>query len=189
MKKDYFTHSFQKQQTNKKTEKDREKAEDVRPNLLYEKQHFSDTSQQASKKCENWRNHFSRHRKRQNKKKNVKHVQQIKETDKIVFLVTRQKKKAYQKFTKIQKIVKKGYTWRKRRDNPRARKSKNMKWRKKRKKKHGETKKKNKWIEDEQKKEGIKRQNRHSKRENVDLKRNTPFLSLSQKRDSKNANF
>ena len=41
MKKDYFTHSFQKQQTNKRTEKERkmaerEKAEDV----LVEKQHF-----------------------------------------------------------------------------------------------------------------------------------------------------
>ena len=55
---------------------------------------FSDTSQQASKKCENWRKHFSRHRKaRQNKKIDVKHVQQTKETDKIVFFVTTQKKK------------------------------------------------------------------------------------------------
>ena len=34
---------------------------------------FSDTSQQASKKCENWRDHFSRHRKtRQNKKNKCK---------------------------------------------------------------------------------------------------------------------
>ena len=59
-----------------------------------------------------------------------------------------------------------------------------MKWRKKR-KKHGETKKENKWIEDEQK-EGTKRQNRHSKRENVELeKEHTVSLSLSQKKDSK----
>ena len=41
------------------------------------------------------------------RKINVKHVQQIKETDKIVFFVTKQKKKVEQKFTKIQKIVKK----------------------------------------------------------------------------------
>ena len=40
---------------------------------------FSDTSQRASKKCENWRNHFSRHRNIiQNKKIFVKHVQQKK---------------------------------------------------------------------------------------------------------------
>ena len=38
------------------------------------------------------------------------------------------------------------------------------------KKKHGERKKENKWIEDEQK-EGIKRQNRHSRRENVELEK------------------
>ena len=45
-----------------------------------------------------------------NRKINVKHVQHTKETDKILFFfVTQQKKKVQQKFTKIQKIVKKGY--------------------------------------------------------------------------------
>ena len=60
MNKDYFTHFFSKT-TNKQTrkqKKDRKIVEDVFTNLLDEKQHFSDTSQQASKKCENWRNHF-----------------------------------------------------------------------------------------------------------------------------------
>ena len=66
-----------------------------------------------------------------------------------------------QKFTKIQKFVKKGHRWSKRRDNPRARKIKNE-LAKKAKKTRRDTKK-NKWIEDEQT-EGIQRQNRHSKK-------------------------
>ena len=56
-KKDCFTHFFQKKKkpTNKRTEKERkmaerEKADVVFLNLLDEKQHFSDTSQQESKK-------------------------------------------------------------------------------------------------------------------------------------------
>ena len=63
-----------------------------------------------------------------------------------------------------------------------------MKWRKKRKNTERQ-KKENKWIEDEQK-EGIKRQNRHSKRENVELEKGTHHFSLSEKkRDSKNGNY
>ena len=51
-----MSHSFVEKK--KRTEKEsnmaeREKAGDVFPNLLDEKQFFSDTSQQASKKCEN----------------------------------------------------------------------------------------------------------------------------------------
>ena len=52
-------------------------------------------------------------------------------------------------------------------------------------KKHGERKKENKWREDEQK-EGIKRQSRHSKRENVELeKEHTVSLCLSKKKTAK----
>ena len=73
---------------------EREKAEDVFTILIDEKHYFSDTSQQAIKKCENWRNHFQDTENiTQNKKINVKHVQQKKETDKIVFLVRKEKQK------------------------------------------------------------------------------------------------
>ena len=63
---------------------------------------------------------------------------------------------------KDSKNVKKGKRWRERRDNPRARKIEMAK-----KAVKNTEKKENKWMEDEQK-EGIKRQNRHSKRENVE---------------------
>ena len=46
---------------------DREKAEDVFSNLLDEKQLFFRDITTSKQKCENWRKHFSRHRKtRQN---------------------------------------------------------------------------------------------------------------------------
>ena len=52
---------------------EREKSEDVFTNFWMKTKNFSDTSQQASQKCESWRNHFSRHRKtRQNKKNKCK---------------------------------------------------------------------------------------------------------------------
>ena len=65
---------------------EREKAEDVCSNLLDEKQHFCryiTTSKQKMRKPEQ---PFSRHNKQdKTRKTNVKHVQQFKETDKIVF--------------------------------------------------------------------------------------------------------
>ena len=56
---------------------------------------LSDTSQQASKKCENWRNHFSRHRNiRQNKKNKCKTCPTNKgNRQNLVFFVTQQKEK------------------------------------------------------------------------------------------------
>ena len=62
---------------------EREKADVVFLNLLDEKQHFSDTSQQESKKMRKLENIFQDTEK--TRKINVKQVQQIKETDKIVF--------------------------------------------------------------------------------------------------------
>ena len=73
MKKDYITHSFQKKKKREQKKKEKWQKEKKLKMFWLKNNIFSDTSQQASKKCENWRNHFSRHRNiRQNKKNKCK---------------------------------------------------------------------------------------------------------------------
>ena len=92
---------------------DREKAEDVFTNLLDEKQHFFrciTTGKQKMRKLE--KPFFKTQKHKTNKKINVKHVQEKKNRQQGFFFGERRKnrrKKVQQKFTKIQKIVKKGY--------------------------------------------------------------------------------
>ena len=124
-----ISHFFKKQENRKRRKNGRKKK--LKMFSLTCWKIFKDTSKQESGKWETdfffqkkkkekenkkgelrqkTRNHFSRHRKtRQNRNINVKHVQQKRETDKIVFWNRRKKKRKFlQKFTKIQKIVKKG---------------------------------------------------------------------------------
>ena len=170
---------------------EREKAEDVLPNLLDEKQHFFRYITTGMQKMRKLEKHFSRHRKQDKTRKHVKHLQQTKGTDKIVFFGDKTEKGSLTEVYKDSKIVKKGYTWRKRRDNPRARTIKKNEMAKKAKNKHGERKKENKWIEDEQK-GGNKEAKQTFKQGNVELEKEHTVslsLSLSKKRQQKRKLF
>ena len=68
-----FLQKKRREQKNKEKWQKEKKQKMSSPICWMKNNFFSDTSQQASKKCENWRNHFSRHRnKRQNKKNKCK---------------------------------------------------------------------------------------------------------------------
>ena len=164
------THTFKKKKRTEKEKKQncrKRKTEDVFSNFL-EKNIFSDTSKQERNK---WETECLKEEKENNKgelrqkretisqntekqykawKINVKHVQQKRETDKIVFVKRRKQKKKAKETIQDQE---------KQKIKNSAKSERNEKTQRDR---------ENKWIEDEQK-EGIKRQNRHSKRENVEL--------------------
>ena len=85
-KKVYFTHVPPKKEQKKKETWQKEKKQKMSsPIFVDEKQHFFRYITTGKQKCENWRNHFSRQRNQDKTRKNVKHVQQTKQTDKIVF--------------------------------------------------------------------------------------------------------
>ena len=79
------------------------------PIFVDEKQHFFRYITTGKQKCENWRNHFSRHRKQDKTRKNVKHVQQTKEAHKIVFFGDKTEKQLNRGLQRFKKNVKKGY--------------------------------------------------------------------------------
>ena len=85
---------FKKRKEQKKKQTwQREKAEDVFSNLLDEKQHFFRYTTTGKQKMRTFETIFQDTEKQDKSRKNVKHVQQTKEAHKIVFVVTKQKKK------------------------------------------------------------------------------------------------
>ena len=103
---------------------EREKVEDVFSKLLDGKQHFFGYITTRKPKMRKLETVFQETGKQdKTRKTDVKHVQQTMETDKIVFFGDKTGKESLTEVYKDSKNVKKRYRWRKRRDNPRAKKS------------------------------------------------------------------